>query len=40
MLGALKALMLVNEHLEMELQQFYAAATLDRPFGRGSNALH
>ena len=40
MLGALKALLLVNEHLEAELQQFYAAATFDRPFGRGSNALH
>ena len=34
--GALKALLLVNEHLEAELQQLYAAVAL----GRGSNALH
>jgi hypothetical protein len=37
--GALKALLLVNEQLECELQQLYAAAahgTIDR----GSNALH
>ncbi|MCC8941949.1 MULTISPECIES: hypothetical protein [Bradyrhizobium] len=27
--GALKALLLVNEHLEAELQQFYAAAAQD-----------
>jgi hypothetical protein len=38
--GALKALLLVNEHLEAELQQLYAAVALGRPFERGSNALH
>jgi hypothetical protein len=27
--GALKALLLVNEHLEAELQQFYAAIAQD-----------
>jgi hypothetical protein len=27
--GALRALLLVNEHLEAELQQFYAAAAQD-----------
>ncbi len=37
--GALKALLLVNEHLEAELQQLYAAVAL-APLGRGSNALH
>ena len=36
--GALKALLLVNEQLEAELQQLYAA--LGAPLGRGSNALH
>ena len=39
--GALKALLLlVNEHLEAELQQLYAAVALGGPFERGSNALH
>ena len=38
--GALKALLLVNEHLEAELQQLYAAVASGAPFGRGSNALH
>jgi len=38
--GALKALLLVNEQLEAELQQLYAAVALGRPFERGSNALH
>jgi hypothetical protein len=38
--GALKALLLVNEHLEAELQQLYAAVALGAPLGRGSNALH
>jgi hypothetical protein len=38
--SALKALLLVNEHLEAELQQLYAAVALGRPFERGSNALH
>ena len=38
--GALKALLLVNEQLEAELQQLYAAVALDGSFERGSNALH
>ena len=38
--GALKALLLVNEQLEAELQHLYAAVALGAPFGRGSNALH
>jgi hypothetical protein len=38
--SALKALLLVNEHLEAELQQLYAAVAVGRPFERGSNALH
>jgi hypothetical protein len=38
--GALRALLLVNEQLEAELQQLYAAVTLGGPFERGSNALH
>jgi len=38
--GALKALLLVNERLEAELQQLYAAVALGGPFERGSNALH
>jgi hypothetical protein len=37
--GALKALLLVNEQLEAELAQFYAAAGLDG-MARGSNLLH
>jgi hypothetical protein len=37
--GALKALLLVNEQLEAELAQFYAAVGLDG-MARGSNALH
>jgi hypothetical protein len=36
--GALKALLLVNEHLEAELAQFYAAAQGE--LTRGSKALH
>ena len=36
--GALKALLLVNEHLEAELAQFYAAAQDEMT--RGSNVLH
>ena len=39
MRGALKALLLVNEQLEAELAQFYAAAGLDGMV-RGSNLLH
>ena len=37
--GALKALLLVNEQLEAELQQFYAAAARDG-MARGSGMLH
>jgi hypothetical protein len=37
--GALKALLLVNEQLEAELQQLYAAVAMG-PFERGSSALH
>jgi hypothetical protein len=37
--GALKALLLVNEQLETELAQFYAAVGFDG-VARGSNALH
>ena len=37
--GALKALLLVNEQLEAELAQFYAAAGLDG-MARGSSVLH
>ena len=38
--GALKTLLLVNEHLEAELQQLYAAVALGAPFKRGSDVLH
>jgi hypothetical protein len=38
--GALKALLLVNEQLEAELQQLYAVVALGGPFERGTNALH
>ena len=37
--GALKALLRVNEQLEVELAQFYAAVGLDG-MARGSNAVH
>jgi hypothetical protein len=37
--SALKALLLVNEQLEAELAQFYAAVGLDG-MARGSNVLH
>jgi hypothetical protein len=36
--GALKALLLVNEQLEAELQQFYAAARDE--LARSSRSLH
>lgn len=39
MRGALKALLMVNEQLEAELAQFYAAVGLDG-MARGSNAFH
>jgi hypothetical protein len=38
--SALKALLLVNEHLEAELQQLYAAVALGGPFERGDKPLH
>jgi hypothetical protein len=38
--GALKALLLVNEQLEAEIQQLYAAVALGGPFEHGTNALH
>ena len=37
--GALKALLLVNEQLEAELAQFYAAVGING-MARGSNVLH
>ena len=38
--SALEALLLVNEHLEAELQQLYAAVAVGGPFERGNSALH
>jgi hypothetical protein len=38
--GALKALMLVNEQLEAELQQLHAAVAHGAAAERGSSALH
>ena len=38
--GALRALLLVNEQLEAELVQLYAAVAVGGPFERGSYALH
>lgn len=38
--SALKALLLINEHLEAELQHLYAVVTLGGPFERGDNVLH
>ena len=38
--GALKALLLVNEQLETELAQAYAAVTHGGPRPQGSSALH
>ena len=38
--GALKALLLVNEQLETELAQLYAAVTHGGPDQRGSKVLH
>src|ERR1700743_2391165 len=40
MRGALKALLLVNEQLEAELQQLYASAGHGGFSERGSNSLH
>jgi hypothetical protein len=38
--GALKALLLVNEHLEAEIAQLYAAAAHYGLTERGNNVLH
>ena len=38
--GALKALLLVNEQLETELAQLYAAVGHGAGFERGRNVLH
>ena len=38
--GALRALLMVNEQLEAELQQLYAAVAVGAPFDRGSSPLH
>jgi hypothetical protein len=38
--GAVKALLLVNEHLEAEIAQLYAAAARHGLSERGGNALH
>jgi hypothetical protein len=38
--GALKALLLVNEQLEAELRQLYAAAAHETPAGHGRAVLH
>jgi hypothetical protein len=38
--GALQALLLVNEQLETELRQLYAAVAHGMPIERGSNLLH
>jgi hypothetical protein len=38
--GALKALLMVNEQLEAELQQLYAAVTHGGLVERGNNLLH
>jgi hypothetical protein len=40
MRGALKALLLVNEHLEAEIAQLYAAAAQYGITERGNNVLH
>jgi replication-associated recombination protein RarA len=40
MRGALKALMLVNEHLEAELQQLHAAAAHGAVVERATSVLH
>jgi hypothetical protein len=40
MRGALKALLLVNEQLEAELQQLHAVVARGALAGHGSNVLH
>jgi len=39
-MGALKALLLVNEHLEAELRQLYAVVAHGMTAGPGSAVLH
>ena len=38
--GAVRALLLVNEHLEAELARFYAAAADQSLVARGNHILH
>jgi hypothetical protein len=38
--GALKALMLVNEHLESQLEQLHATRTRDENTERRTSSLH
>jgi hypothetical protein len=38
--GALEALLLVNEQLEAELHQLYAAISIAPPRGQGFKSLH
>jgi hypothetical protein len=38
--GALEALLMVNEQLEAELAQLYAAVIHGGPFERGGSVLH
>jgi hypothetical protein len=38
--GALKALMLVNEHLEFQLEQLQATAVRNETAERGTSSLH
>ena len=38
--GALKALMLVNEHLELQLEQLYAATVRSEEPERRTGSLH
>ena len=40
MRGALKALLLVNEHLEAELHQLHAVVALGGLTGHGGSVLH
>ena len=40
MRGALRALLLVNEHLEAEVQQLHAIIAQGGPLERGNHALH
>lgn len=40
MRGALRALLLVNEHLEAEVQQLHAIIAQAGPLERGNSVLH